>query len=190
MTIEDVSFNMVRETMANFPIHQLPAGYHFRPYQTGDDRTWTDIQIAAEPFIKFDDAMFMKEFGTQLAALPARMFFVATDAGRAVGSITAWWDANWRGTGDWGRIHWVVVHPEYQRRGLTKPMMTHAMQILAQHHTRATLGTSSGRLWAVKVYLDFGFTPDLTELTNPKIVAAWRNLQTVIQHPQLTAILG
>ena len=68
-------------------------------------------------------------------------------------------------------------------------MMTHAMQILAQHHMRATLGTSSGRPWAVKVYLDFGFTPDVTELTNPKIQAAWQKVQAVIQHPQLAALL-
>jgi GNAT superfamily N-acetyltransferase len=190
MHIEDVSFNMICTTMEHFPVHPLPAGYRFRPYRTGDDRTWTDIQVAAEPFIKFDDAMFAKQFGDQLDALTDRMFFVETDTGSAVGSITAWWDPNWRDTGEWGRIHWVVIHPKYQRLGLAKPMMTYAMRRLAQSHTRATLGTSSGRHWAVKVYLDFGFTPDPTELSEPKILEAWRNVQTVIQHPQLAALLA
>ncbi len=189
MTIEDRAFNMIRTTMDDFPVHNLPAGYRFRPYQIGDERTWTDIQIAAEPFIEFNDENFAKEFGDRLETLPNRMFFLETEANRAIGSITAWWDTNWRDTGDWGRIHWVVMHPDYQRLGLTKPMMTHAMRILAKHHTRATLGTSSGRPWAVKVYLDFGFTPDLSELSNPKILAAWQKVQAVIQHPQLAALV-
>jgi len=189
MLMEDVAFNMNRPTMADFPIYALPAGYQFRTYQPGDDRTWTAIHLASEPFIKFDDSMFERQFGTQLDALPDRMYFVETDAGRAIASITAWWDANWRDTGDWGRIHWVVVHPDYQRRGLTKPMMTHAMRRLAQSHTRATLGTSSGRPWAVKVYLDFGFAPDPAELADPKIYQAWQAVQAVIQHPSLQPLL-
>lgn len=182
---QDIAFNMVRARLDNFPVYTLPAGYHFRTYQPGDDHIWTEIQLAAEPFIKFDDTMFDRQFGDQRAALPDRMFFVETEEGRAVGSITAWWDANWRNTGDWGRIHWVVIHPDYQRRGLAKPMMTHAMRRLAQSHTRATLGTSSGRPWAVKVYLDFNFIPDPAERSNPQIREAWRMVQTIIHHPQL-----
>ena len=44
--------------------------------------------------------------------------------------------------------------------GLRKPMMTRAMQRLAESHPNAMLGTSTGRIWALKVYLDFGFYPD------------------------------
>jgi GNAT superfamily N-acetyltransferase len=168
----------------------LPAGYRFRTYQPGDERTWTEIQAAAEPFINIDDTLFRREFGEQLAALPDRMFFIETAEGHAVGSITAWWDSNWRDSGDWGRIHWVVIHPDYQRRGLAKPMMTQATRRRAQSHQRATLGTSSGRPWAVKVYLDFGFVPEPSELTNPAIDAAWQQVQTVIQHPVLAAVLS
>ena len=187
---QDTSFNMVCPSLENFPEYTLPAGYRFRNYRPGDDQTWTEVQAAAEPFITIDDAMFDREFGDQLDALPDRMFFIETDEGRPVGSITAWWDPNWRGTGDWGRIHWVVIHPDFQRRGLTKPMMTHAMHRLAQSHQRATLGTSSGRPWAVKVYLDYGFTPDPSELSNPKIYAAWQQVQSIIHHPVLDAILN
>ena len=190
MPSEDIAFTMICPSLENFPRYALPSGYHFRAYQPGDERIWTEIQVAAEPFIKFDDAMFSKEFGDRLAALPDRMFFVETDTGRAVGSITAWWDTDWRSSGDWGRIHWVVVHPAYQRRGLTKPMMTHAMQRLAQSHQRATLGTSSGRPWAVKVYLDFGFIPNPAELDDSNITRAWQQVQTVIQHPVLAELVG
>ena len=188
MSLEDIAFAMIRPSLADFPRYALPPGYHFRAYQPGDDRIWTEIQMAAEPFIKFDDTMFSREFGDRLAALADRMFFIETDAGRAVGSITAWWDDDWRNSGDWGRIHWVVIHPDFQRLGLTKPMMTQAMDRLAQSHQRATLGTSSGRPWAVKVYLDFGFTPDPTQLDDPKIYGAWQQVQAVIQHPVLAAL--
>lgn len=188
MSLEDISFAMIRPTLADFPRYTLPLGYHFRTYQPGDERAWTEIQLAAEPFIKFDDTMFSREFGDRLDALADRMFFIENDAGRVVGSITAWWDDDWRNSGDWGRIHWVVIHPDFQRLGLTKPMMTQAMDRLAQSHQRATLGTSSGRPWAVKVYLDFGFTPDPTQLDDPKIYGAWQQVQAVIQHPVLAAL--
>ncbi len=83
------------------------------------------------------------------------MWFVETDAGQSIASISAWWENEPPTPQDLGRIHWVVVHPEYQGRGLG--MMTKAMTRLSESHPGAVLGTSSGRVWAMKVYLDFGF---------------------------------
>ena len=77
----------------------------------------------------FKDDLFQREFGKNLPALEDRSFFVITDDGEEIGSITAWWRPDWRGK-EWGMIHWVAIHPDYQGRGLAKPAMTVAMKRL------------------------------------------------------------
>lgn len=182
---------MVRDTMVDFPRYDLPPGYRFRTYREGDDVTWTEIQMAAEPFFKVTPELFVREYAEHLDALPDRMFFVETEAGEAAGSISAWWDRDRYNPNERGRIHWVVVHPKHQRRGLTKPMMTRAMQRLAASHSSALLGTHSGRVWAIKVYLDFGFYPDPEEVAaKPEVRAAWERVQAQLQHPLLAKSLA
>ncbi len=187
--LPDVHFNMARDHMADIPIFVLPAGYRLRGYRPGDEDTWTAIQRAAEKYIEIKDDLFERQFGGNRAALPGRMFFVETDAGRTVASASAWWEHDEYAPDDRGRVHWVVVHPQHQRRGLTKPLLTQVMQRLAQEHSRAMLGTSSARPWAVKCYLDFGFHPEPAELDDPKIAAAWRSVQGVLRHPGLESWL-
>jgi GNAT superfamily N-acetyltransferase len=189
--VNNVSFHMVRDDLATFPTYELPAGYRFRMYREGDDVTWTDLQMAAEPFIRVTPELFVREYGNDLDALPERMFFVETEAGEPAGSISAWWERDRHNPTERGRIHWVVVHPNHQRRGITKPMMTRAMQRLAVSHPSAMLGTSSGRIWAVKVYLDFGFYPDPAEVeATPQVAEAWHSVQQRLNHPLLAKFLS
>ena len=190
-TNTNVSVHMVRDNMADFLHYELPEGYRFRMYRDGDDVTWTELQKAAEPFFEVTPELWVREYGKDLDALPDRMFFVETLAGEPVGSITAWWDRERHNPTERGRIHWVVVHPKHQRRGITKPMMTRAMQRLALSHPSALLGTSTGRIWAIKVYLDFGFYPDPAEMeAKPEVAEAWRALQEQLNHPLLARSLG
>jgi GNAT superfamily N-acetyltransferase len=188
--LANVSFHMVRDDVADFPIYELPPGYRFRMYREGDDVTWTELQVAAEPFFEVTPELFVREYSAHSDALPDRMYFVETLEGEAVASISAWWERDRQNPMERGRIHWVVVHPKHQRRGITKPMMTRAMERLALSHPSAMLGTSSGRIWAVKVYLDFGFYPDPAELeSKPEVAAAWRNVQEHLHHPLLARSL-
>ena len=184
--VMDVSVHMVRDDVADFPHYELLPGYRFRTFREGDDLVWTELQAAAEPFFEVKPELFVKEYGEHLDALPDRMFFVETLEGEAVASISAWWERERHNPMERGRIHWVVVHPKHQRRGITKPMMTRAMQRLALSHPSAMLGTSTGRIWALKVYLDFGFYPDPAEIEDkPEVVEAWRAVQAQLNHPLL-----
>jgi GNAT superfamily N-acetyltransferase len=186
----NVSVHMIRDDMVDFPQYQLPAGYRFRMYRDGDDVTWTNLHIAAEPFFEVTPELFVREYGEHRDALPDRMFFVETETGEAIASISAWWERDRHNPTEPGRIHWVVVHPNHQRRGITKPMMTRAMQRLAASHPSAMLGTSTGRIWALKVYLDFGFYPDPAEFeSKPEVIAAWRQVQEQLNHPLLAKSL-
>lgn len=188
---KNVSVHMIRDNMDDFPIYELPAGYRFRMFREGDDATWTALQLAADPYIKVTPELFIREYDADRDVLPDRMFFVETEAGEAAGSISAWWERDRHNPLERGRIHWVVVHPDFQRRGLTKPMMTRAMQRLAQSHPSAMLGTSTGRIWALKVYLDFGFYPDPVEVeTKPEVREGWLQVQEVLNHPLLAKSLA
>jgi GNAT superfamily N-acetyltransferase len=169
---------------------QLPPGYRFRTYRPGDRDVWMDLLRAAEPFFVIPDNLFEKDFSERLDALADRMFFVETDGGEPVGTTTAWWQPDWRESGDWAQIHWVAVHPAHQGRGLSKPLVNRALRRLARSHERAMLGTSTGRVWAIKVYLDYGFVPDPQELNDEKIVAAWRELHRALPHPALDEAMG
>lgn len=187
----NVSFHMVRAHLRDFPHYTLPPGYRFRTYRPGDDAHWTALHQAAEPYFTVTPELWVREFSKHLDALADRMFFVENDAGEVVASITAWWERDRHNPEERGRIHWVVVHPAHQRKGLSKPMMTRAMQRLAESHPAAMLGTSAGRIWAVKVYLDFGFLPDPVEAaTKPEVLAGWRAVQARLNHPALAAWLA
>lgn len=183
------SLQMVCDHCADYPRHELPAGYRWRPFHDGDDQTWTMLQRAAEPFIDITDELFEQQYGAHRDALPQRMWFIETADSPAdtvpVASISAWWEHEPPTAQDRGRIHWVVVHPTHQGRGLSKAMMTRAMDFIALHHNGALLGTSSGRPWAVKVYLDFGFRPSPAQLGDIETQQGWRDVQKILAHPAL-----
>ena len=168
---------MIRENMENIPHFPIPEGFAIRNYRQNEGHIWTRIQKAAEPYIDIDDGLFMREFKRDLLAMENRSFYLTTDAGEEIGTITAWWQDN-----GWGQIHWVAIHPDYQGRGLSKPMMSVAMERMKQSHERCFLGTSTGRIPAIKLYLDFGFIPDRSRENSQE---AWTEVASVLEHPTL-----
>jgi GNAT superfamily N-acetyltransferase len=181
--MKNYSVKMIREHIDNIPNIPVPEGFSIRNYCPGEGHIWTRIQRAAEPFLEIEDDLFDREFGHNLKAMEDRSFFLVADEGKEIGAITAWWNPDWK-DGEWGQIHWVAVHPDYQGRGLSKPMMSVAMKRLKQFHDRCFLGTSTRRIVAIKVYLDFGFYPDL-ESENSR--EAWVEVASVLEHPILKA---
>jgi GNAT superfamily N-acetyltransferase len=99
----------------------------------------------------------------------------------AVATISAWYDRHFKGE-EWGRVHWVATRRAYQRRGLMRAGLSHTLRTLAQWHERAMLTTQTARLPAIKLYLDFGFVPDLS---TDQDCAAWRSVRENLKHPAL-----
>ncbi len=181
--------HMIRPDMVGLPTWPLPDGYRLRAYQPGDEATWVALHLDAEPLFTVTLDHFEESFGAHRDLLPERMWFVQTAAGEDVGSIAAWWQDDWQGRGAWGQIHWVVVARAHQRRGLSKPMLAHALHAMARTHARAMLGTNTLRLWAIKSYLDCGFVPDPAERTDQTALAGWMALQRLLAHQALQAWL-
>jgi GNAT superfamily N-acetyltransferase len=76
-----------------------------------------------------------------------------------IGTGAAWFDDDFGGARI-GRVHWVAILPEYQGRGLSKPLLSAICRRLRElGHGRAYLATASARSRAIQLYLRFGFVP-------------------------------
>jgi len=175
---------MVRPHMDDIPQVPFPEGYRARTMRPDDGGLWADIWRDAEEYGPIEPELFRSEFGEDPAALGWRGFIIEDRRGIAVATITAWYNRWFKGE-DYGQIHWVAVRREAWGHGLGKAMMTHALNAMAQWHERAFLGTQTNRLAAIKVYLDFGFVPDLEPEGARE---AWREVQAQLAHPILDAL--
>jgi len=172
---------MVRPDFHNIPQPPFPEGFSIRPMRSGEAGLWTDIQRDAEEYLDITDELFIHQFGYDLPATRWRCFFVTNARGVAVATISAWYNSNFKGRQS-GQIHWVATRPAYQRKGIGKAALSYALQRLAQWHDRCYLGTQTVRLPAIKLYLDFGFAPDLQ---TPADRQAWRAVRDKLNHPAL-----
>lgn len=180
-SLRNLGVTMVRPTMDDIPQHPLPGGFAMRHYQTGDGETWAAINDAADRLNDVTVAWFRTDYGHDEARLRERVYFLVAPDGRDVGTLSAWVDHDHLGP-DWGRIHWVAILPEFQGRGLAKPMMTYAMNKLAAWHDRSFLTTSTARPVAIKIYLDFGFVPALLSGADR---TRWAYMAQHLDHPLL-----
>ena len=180
----DENLTMIRPNMLNIPKVPFPEGFSIRPMRLDEIGLWTDIERDAEEYFRISDDIFLSEFGHDLQAIQWRCFIIVNDRGAGVGTISAWYDRNFKGQ-DYGRIHWVAVRPAYQRRGLGKAGLSYALNKLAEWHDRCYLITQTMRLPAIKMYLDFGFIPDIDA---PDALEKWRKVRDRLKHPSLEGI--
>jgi GNAT superfamily N-acetyltransferase len=178
--------NMIRSSMADLPQVPFPDGFGIRPMRMDEGGLWLDIQRDAEPYLHISDGLFVQEFGYDLEAVQWRSFVVIDSRGVGVGTISAWYDRDFRGK-DYGRIHWVAIRPAYQGKGLGRASLAFALNQLAQWHDRCCLGTQSRRHAAIRLYLDAGFVPDME---SPGAIEGWREVKNALDHPALSAVDG
>ena len=183
--MEDIPVHMIRPHLEGVPQVAFPAGFGVRPMRMEEAGVWTEVQRDAERLQVIADDLFARQFGDDPPGIAQRCFLVTAPDGSAVGTISAWYGGTGYGP-DWGRIHWVAIRPAYQKRGLGRAALTAAMNRLAAlGHERAWLATSTARLPALKLYLDFGFAP----VTNgPEAARAWRLVKAHLDHPALAHV--
>ena len=165
---------MRREDLVEFPHHELPPGYAFRRYRGGDEQVWTDIWKRSDRYGVIDPSVFRREFGTDEAVLAERQYFMLAPDGVEIGTVTAWLPDDTHGPSS-GRVHWVAIVPEMQGKGLGKPLITTVLTRLRElGYARANLHTESVRTVAIRLYLKFGFRPEVRSETERQ---AWRDLR-------------
>lgn len=155
--------------MDTIPFYSLPEGFSLRSYVPGDENSWVELQKCADKFNKIDLSLFHRAFGCDTEILKQRMLFLLNQEGKIIGTAAAWFDDDYHGE-KYGRVHWVAIHPDYQGQGLSKPLMSAVCEKLVKlGHAKAYLTTSSARIPAIKLYLKFGFIPEIITPDDKKI---------------------
>ena len=151
---------MINDNILPCPLAPLPRGYHFRFYKPGDGLIWAEIVTQADEFPALEAALdrFNREFSNADHQLSSRCLILETDSNQPIGTAMGWFNQDFR-DGSYGRLHWVSIIPPYQGKGLARPLITHAIDLMKTHHSKAYLTTRIKSYKGIKLYLDYGFRP-------------------------------
>jgi len=157
--------------MSGIPAYRLPEGYEIRGMSPPDVSSWQSIWRENESLEKIPDTLFEKVYGTDWTVIQTRCLILYDSTGSPVGTVSAWFDETQNGQ-SWGRIHWIALRPKSHGQGLGKVLLSQGMERLkALGHQRCNLVTQFWRHTAIKLYLSFGFEP---EITDEETSARWK----------------
>lgn len=157
--MHDTSLTMVNDTLGEAPQIELSPAYRLRWYHPGDEAEWIAIHKVADLHYAFSPELFQQQFSGERLDLADRQCYLLDQQDRFVATGTAWAATGGEFAG-YGRVHWVAVLPEYQRRGIgTILMAVLCRRLLALGHARAYLTTATFRRPAIRLYRKFGFGP-------------------------------
>ena len=177
----------LKRPLSAMPDYPLPAGYRIAYYRQGDRDAWIDIGLSAREHASREAglAAWEKYYRAHEAELPGRMLFLTDDAGRRLGTATAFYDVVQAPLPGEGFLHWVSLRREAQGKRLSKPLIVAALRRLADlGYDRARIPTQTNTWVAVKIYLDLGFRP--TAQSAAQAQEGWRIIRRLTDHPSLT----
>jgi len=161
---------LVRPHLHGVPAPVFPTGFGLRPFAPGDEALWWALVRSADPLRSAETVAFDRTFAGDPAERPRRLVFLRAPGGETVGTVAAWY-----GEADWGRVHWLMVRPGWQGRGLGRALLYWALHRLVElGHPRAFLITEAARVPALRLYLSAGFVPDPRSAAER---AAWARLR-------------
>ena len=179
---------MLERELENLPQYPLPEGYRFVFFASDDRESWIAIEQSAKELESYEQGLEVWEryYSAHERELPERMVFIETTAGEKVATATAFYDVFGNDRSGDGWLHWVAVKREYQRRGLSKPLIAFTLRRLRElGYSRAKIPTQTNTWLACQIYLDFGFRP--TALSAMENRAGWEILKRITDHPALAA---
>ena len=152
----DAGSLLVRELLHDVPPVVFPGGYTVRPMRLDEVGLWLDILHSTPEYAHLPPGTFEQEFGADLQAVQWRCFIVTDQRGVAVGTVSAWYDRDFRGQ-DWGRIAWLVIRPGRRGIGLEAAAAAFAVGQLAQWHERCYAVVGPGNEAETNAYARLGF---------------------------------
>ncbi len=172
---------MIRENLKDIPDFSPPVDFALRWYRPGDEAHWLRIHLLADHGNRFTTDTFAKQFGLDASILTQCQCYLLDPGQIVIGTGTAWFKDDFEGERI-GRVHWVAIVPEFQGRGLSKPLMTAICRRLRElGHRRVYVTTSAARRPAIQLYRRFGFVP---LIRNEADRAAWSRIQLSFSEPR------
>lgn len=184
--IRYVELEFVRENLNDIPQYELPSGYRFVFYKSGDMDAWIRIEKSAREFSSYEQGLeaWKRYYAGKEDILKNRMVFIENDAGEKVANASAYFDIYGNDKTGAGWLHWVAVSREYQGKGLAKPLISHTLNLMpGLGYTHAMLSSQTNTWLACKIYLDFGFCPTKKSAMENRV--GWNILKTLTHHPSL-----
>lgn len=177
---------LLERDLEGLPCVPLPEGYRFVFFRPGDRDSWIAIERSAKELKSYEQGLEVwdKYYGGNEDALLDRMVFVENEAGEKVATATAYHDITHRDTSGDGWLHWVAVGREYQGRGLSKPLISHVLNIMRNlGYTHAKIPTQTTTWLACRIYLDLGFRPLSANAVHSR--DGWRIIKALTNHAAL-----
>ncbi|RTL41791.1 MAG: GNAT family N-acetyltransferase [Candidatus Melainabacteria bacterium] len=155
--MENLQVRMVHEDLLQAPVFDLPQPYSMRLFEPGYEQVWLRIHERSDQHNVFTPFVFVDQFGRDFNLLSERQYYLLDGDAEPVGTATAWDER--RGLHS-GRVHWLAIVPEHQGRGLSKALLSAVCRkLVLVGHRKGCLSTSTARLAAICLYLQFGFRP-------------------------------
>ena len=148
---------------------ELPDGYRFTYYHPGDKKEWIDIEMSAGELLSLEqgEECWDRYYGGKENELSRRMVFIVDIDGNKVATATAYYDIHTVDASENGQLHWVSVRKEFQGKGLSKPLITHALKLMSElGYTCTKIHTQTNTWLACKIYYSLGFRPTKESLGN------------------------
>lgn len=166
---------------------RLPEGCRIRGFLPGDETAWARLEHEIGDFASLDEAL---SYFTKTYRETDRVFF-AEENGETVGSVIAWRDR--RGAGTAASLHWLIVAPRCQGKGLGKALLQTAMNwYLEAGELPVYLHTQPWSYKAILLYVKNGFRlqkSDSFSRYENQYADAMRTLQDILPPRDYTALL-
>lgn len=152
---------MLRKNSEFYRKYKLPVGYTIKPYESGMENHWAEVETSVGEFDKVIDAKnyFEKEFISKDKDLSKYCFFVENPNGKIVATASIWYGKHFDDRIKY-RLHWVAVNPHYQGKGIAKALISYILKddkLKGEKYIYLT--TQSWSYKAINLYLKFGFKP-------------------------------
>lgn len=136
----------------------LPDGYTFEQYQDGYEDAWALLEYEIGDFESFDEAKqyFIENYLSDRQRLIERGVFLTDRDNNVVGFCIAWSDP--KDEKQIASLHWLVVSPEHQGKGLGRAVCQRTMQIFSENHELPVYIHTQPWSWkAILLYISLGF---------------------------------
>jgi len=142
----------------------LPRGFYFKQYQKGYEKAWAALEYEIGDFESQIEAesYFADTYLTNEKELLKRGVFLVNEQEEVVGSCIAWFDNRQREIVS--SLHWLVVSPRYQGRGLGRALCQKVMQIFSDlDELPVYIHTQPWSYKAIFLYISLGFKLQKTD---------------------------
>ncbi len=148
--------------LKNLPHYELPEGFTFVSYKSGDKDAWIDIELSSEEVLNYEHGQecWKRYYENKENELLDRMFFIEDSQDQKVATATAFYDIHGKDKPGQGQLHWVAIKKEAQGKGLSKALITHVLRVMKKlGYTSVKIHTQTNTWLACKIYYDLGFRP-------------------------------